>query len=99
MKDAINKYDMDGDSNITMDELIRRKNILEQELIESKAYSQRRIAWLASISMCVYALLPTLPFIPVDRLDTLASMSDMLFLSQASIVGMYFGATAYMSKK
>ena len=34
-----------------------------------------------------------------SRLATLSSLSDMLFLSQASIIGLYFGATAYMSKK
>jgi hypothetical protein len=49
--------------------------------------------------MCVFAILPVIPFIPADRLSTLASISDMLFLSQASIVGLYFGATAYMAKR
>ena len=39
------------------------------------------------------------PFIPDSRLDTLAALSDMLFLSQASIVGLYFGASAYMSRR
>jgi len=29
----------------------------------------------------------------------LASLSDMLFLSKASIVGFYFGEQAYMAKK
>jgi hypothetical protein len=39
-----------------------------------------------------------MPFVPEARLATLASLSDMLFLSQASVIGMFFGATAYMSK-
>ena len=55
--------------------------------------------WVAMISMCVFALLPLAPFVPADRLSTLASLSDMLFLSQASVVGLYFGATAYMARK
>ena len=63
------------------------------------AASQRRMAWVAIGSMCVFAILPVIPFIPPDRLSTLASLSDMLFLSQASIVGLYFGATAYMAKR
>jgi hypothetical protein len=49
--------------------------------------------------MCIYAVLPLFPFVPETRLETLASLSDMLFLSQASVVGLYFGATAYMAKK
>jgi len=57
------------------------------------------MAWVSLTSMVVFALLPLLPFIPESRLSTLASLSDMLFLSQASIVGLYFGATAYMAKR
>jgi len=57
------------------------------------------MAWVSLSSMVVFALLPLLPFIPESRLSTLASLSDMLFLSQASIVGLYFGATAYMAKR
>ena len=73
--------------------------MLQLELQEEKADSQRRMAWVAIGSMCVFAILPVIPFIPSDRLSTLASISDMLFLSQASIVGLYFGATAYMAKR
>ena len=57
------------------------------------------MAWVAVGSMCIFAVLPLMPFVPESRLDTLASLSDMLFLSQASIVGLYFGATAMMHKK
>ncbi len=51
------------------------------------------------VSMCCFALLPLAPFVPDSRLDTIAALSDMLFLSQASVVGLYFGATAYMARK
>jgi hypothetical protein len=49
--------------------------------------------------MIIYAMLPLMPFVSESRLSTIAALSDMLFLSQASIVGLYFGATAYMNKK
>ena len=39
-----------------------------------------------------------MPFVPESRLSTLSSLSDMLFLSQAGVVGLYFGATAFMSR-
>ena len=57
------------------------------------------MAWVAVASMVGFALLPLVPYIPERRLEFLASLSDMLFLSQASIVGFYFGAQAYMAKK
>ena len=93
------EYDTDGDGIVSDEELARHQEMLQLELQEEKADSQRKMAWVAMLSMCVFALLPLAPFVPVDRLSTLASLSDMLFLSQASIIGLYFGATAYMSKK
>ena len=93
------EYDVDGDGTVTDDELAKHQEMLQLELQENKAQSQRQMAWVAVVSMCVFALLPLAPFVPSDRLDTLASISDMLFLSQASIVGLYFGATAYMAKR
>ena len=93
------EYDVDGDGTVTDEEISRQQEMLQLELQEEKADSQRKMAWVAVGSMCFFALLPIAPFVPSDRLDTLASISDMLFLSQASIVGLYFGATAYMSKR
>jgi hypothetical protein len=93
------QYDLDGDGTVSDEELARNQELVEIELREEKADSQRRMAWVSLTSMVVFALLPLLPFIPESRLSTLASLSDMLFLSQASIVGLYFGATAYMAKR
>ena len=93
------EYDVDGDGTVTDEEISRQQEMLQLELQEETADSQRRMAWTAVVSMCVFAILPVIPFIPADRLSTLASISDMLFLSQASIVGLYFGATAYMAKR
>ena len=93
------EFDLDGDGTVTDAEISRHHEMLQQELAEEKADTQRRMAWVAMVSMCVYAVLPLFPFIPEARLATLASLSDMLFLSQASVVGLYFGATAYMAKK
>jgi hypothetical protein len=92
------EFDLDQDGTVTDEEIQMHQEMVELQLREEKADSQRRMAWVAMISMCVYALLPILPFIPEDRLATLASLSDMLFLSQASVVGLYFGATAYMAR-
>jgi hypothetical protein len=93
------KYDLDSDGVVDDEELARATQMIELDLREEKQDSQRRIAWVAISSMVLYALLPLLPFVPEARLSTIASLSDMLFLSQASIVGLYFGATAYMNKK
>jgi hypothetical protein len=93
------QYDLDGDGTVSDEELARNQELLAIQLREQKADSQQRMAWVSLSSMVVYAVLPLMPFVPESRLSTLASLSDMLFLSQASIVGLYFGATAYMSKR
>ncbi len=93
------QYDLDGDGTVTDQEIARNQEMLKLELQEEKADSQRRMAWVAMVSMCTFALLPLMPFVPESRLETLAALSDMLFLSQASVIGMFFGATAYMTRK
>ena len=90
-------YDADGDGVVSDEELARAKEFTELELREEKAEAQKRMAWVAIIAMCAYPLISLL--IPESKLQTWGSMSDMIFLSQASIVGMYFGAQAYMSRK
>ena len=85
-------YDVDGDGKLNAAEL-------KAENEDKKLDAQRKMAWLAALSMPLYAILPIFPFISETRIDTLAAMSDMLFLSQASIVGLFFGTQAYMSKR
>ena len=91
------QYDIDGDGIVTDAELARASEMVELELREEKAHSQKQMAWIAILAMCLYPLMSLI--IPDSKLDTWSSMSDMIFLSQASIVGMYFGAQAYMAKK
>ena len=93
------QFDLDNDGTVTDDEIAHAKDMLELELREEKADAQKRMAWIAVASMVGFALLPLVPWIPESRLAFLTNLSDMLFLSQASIVGFYFGAQAYMAKK
>ena len=98
-KELIKNFDLDGSGTVSEKEIELSKELIEISLREDKSASQKRMAWVAVGSMCIFAVLPLMPFVPESRLDTLASLSDMLFLSQASIVGLYFGATAMMHKK
>ena len=90
-------YDIDGDGVVSDEEMTKAAEMVELELREEKAQAQKQMAWVAIIAMCAYPLISLI--IPESKLQTWGSMSDMIFLSQASIVGMYFGAQAYMSKK
>ena len=91
------QYDADGDGIVTDQELSRAGEMIELELREEKAEAQKKMAWVAIIAMCAYPLISLV--IPESKLETWGSMSDMIFLSQASIVGLYFGAQAYMARR
>ena len=91
------QFDADGDGVVSDQELSRAGEMIELELMEEKAEAQKRMAWVAIIAMCAYPLISLV--IPESKLETWGSMSDMIFLSQASIVGMYFGAQAYMARR
>lgn len=91
--------DLNNDGIISEDELKVNEQLIRLENEDKKQDAQRKMAWVAIISMIAYAILPLMPFVPEARLETIAAMSDMLFLSQASIVGLFFGAQAYMSRK
>ena len=91
------QFDADGDGVVSDQELSRAGEMIELELREEKAEAQKKMAWVAIIAMCAYPLISLV--IPESKLETWGSMSDMIFLSQASIVGMYFGAQAYMAKR
>jgi len=93
------QFDLDNDGTVTDEEIAHATDLRELELRDETAVAQKRMAWVAVVSMVSFALLPLVPMIPESRLSFLASLSDMLFLSQASIVGFYFGAQAYMAKK
>ena len=84
-------FDVDGDGTVTVEEMTTISKV-------NKTDSQKQMAWGAMISMGLFAILPVMPFVPESRLSTLSSLSDMLFLSQAGVVGLYFGATAFMSR-
>ena len=93
------KYDMDSDGTVTDEELSRATAMIELDLREEKADSQRRIAWVAMSAMVFYGLLPLFPFVSEARLGTLADLGNILILSCAGIVAAHFGATAMMAKK
>ncbi len=44
-------FDVDGDGKITVEEVAMKERMLEVELREEKAESQKKMAWIAMIMM------------------------------------------------
>lgn len=93
-----NKYDVNLDGTVDDDEINDAHEMLELELREEKADSQRRMAWVAIISMIVFTLFLFSPLISESRVEALADLLGLFYIAQAGVVGAYMGATAWMSK-
>ena len=93
------EFDLDGDGVVTDDEIRRSQDMLELEMREEKADTQRRMAWVSLISMLVFTGFVFLPIFPDSRIQALADLFGLFYIGMAGVVGAYMGMTAYMSKK
>lgn len=92
-----NEYDLDGDGIVSDDELTKSKEMLELELREEKAEAQKKMAWVAMVSMLIFTIVLFTPMMSDSRVAGLADLLGLFYIAQAGIVGAYFGAAAWMS--
>ena len=57
-KDLIKNFDLDGSGTVSEKEIELSKELIEISLREDKSASQKRMAWVAVGSMCIFAVLP-----------------------------------------
>lgn len=69
------------------------------ELQEMKDTNQVWLAWAAMISMTIVTGLLFVPWIPDARILALKDILDLYYVAQASVIGMYMGAKAFMTRK
>tara|TARA_R100001224_G_C4015240_1_gene147530 strand:+ start:757 stop:1074 length:318 start_codon:yes stop_codon:yes gene_type:complete len=93
------KYDLDQDGTVTDEEIERHQQLVELELREEKADSQKQMAWIAMLSMIIFSIFLMLPIMPDTRVNALSDLLGLFYIAQASIVAAYFGATAFMSRR
>jgi len=93
------KYDLDGDGEITDEELEHVKEIRETERDLRKSLAQLRMARFTLIGMGVFTAAMFTPWVSVERISALSEISSLFYISGAGIVGAYMGTTAWMSRK
>ena len=84
--------DIDNDGTITSDDVQNFTTL-------NKDKNQAQLAWVSMLAMVVCTIALFLPWIPDERVRLLENVLDIFYLAHASIVGFYFGAQAYMSKR
>jgi Na+/H+-translocating membrane pyrophosphatase len=94
-----NKYDLDNTGSVTADEIDRVKTIVEVEILGQRAATQKKMAWIAMISMVIAVILLMSPLVTDSRVSALADLLGLFFIAQAGVVGAYMGVTAWMSSR
>ena len=90
------EYDEDGDGVVTDEELSHMKEIKETETKLRKNLAQLRMARYTLIGMGVFTV--AMFFVPLERVEALADISNLFYISGAGIVGTYMGTTSYLTK-
>ena len=93
------KFDIDGDGIVSDAELSNMKEIKETETALRKNLAQLRMARYTLIAMGLFTFMMFMPFISIERINALAEISSLFYISGAGIVGAYMGTTAWMNKK
>jgi hypothetical protein len=79
------ELDLDHDGVVTAEEVAVATEIYKSD-------TMRKQSWLALAAMVSYPLLCAAAPLSPEKLQTLASLSDLFFLSMAGIVGATYGA-------
>ena len=83
-----------SDGKLTENEMI----VLEQQRIDARQDNQKRMAWVAIISMIVYTMVLFMPFIDDSRAKILTDIASLFYVAQAGVVGAYMGSEAYVNR-
>ena len=92
-------FDLDGDGKVTEEEINRKERMLEIELREEKAESQKKMAWVAMLMMIGLSVYLFTPMVSDSRVQALADLLGLFYIAQTGVVAAYMGATAYMAGK
>ena len=92
-------FDIDGDGKVTEQEVAMKERMIEVELREEKAESQKKMAWIAMVMMIGFTVVLFTPLMSDTRVAALADLLGLFYIAQTGIVAAYMGATAYMAGK
>jgi len=71
---------------------------VEQDRIERRQDTQKKMAWVAMISMIGFTIFMFLPIVGDNRITILTEIATLFYISQAGVVGAYMGSEALVNK-
>ena len=96
-KSKYSGWDLNQDGEISDEVISAAKEIRETETKLRKNLAQLRMARYTLIGMGVFTAAQFV--IPIPRVEALAEISSLFYISGAGIVGTYMGTTAWMDRK
>lgn len=98
MNSRYNEYDTNQDGVVDDEEIARENAARELENKDKKEDQQRRMAWIAMLSMIVFTAILFSPIISPERVAALSDLLSMFYIAQAGVVATFFGAQAYINR-
>ena len=90
------KYDINNDGVVSDDEFAHMSEIKRLEHDLRKQRAQRRMATASLIAMGSFTA--AMFVVDIERVQALADISNLFYISGAGIVGAYMGASAIMNR-
>ena len=92
----LDDYDLDGDNEISNDEIEQVRQIKETETKLRKNLAQLRMARYTLIAMGLFTV--AMFIVPIESVNALSDISNLYYISGGVIVGAYMGTSAFMQK-
>ncbi|MEN8697601.1 MAG: hypothetical protein ABF317_09910 [Bacteroidia bacterium] len=98
--DGMKAADLDGNGDVTHEELELQRKILEIQDEDAMRDAQRKMAWFALFGMLLYPFAVVLAVLLglAEASKILGSMASVYFVSVAAIVAAFFGGQAIKGK-
>tara|TARA_Y100000593_G_C4118258_1_gene241328 strand:+ start:125 stop:511 length:387 start_codon:yes stop_codon:yes gene_type:complete len=103
---AWEQFDLDSDGTVSDGELAMASKIEQlehqrqmHENLDRMMDQQRMMAWVAMASMVLFTAAIFLPFVAESKVTTFSGILNTFYVSQAAVVGVFMGATAYSKSK
>lgn len=86
----MSELDINGDGKVDKREL---------DIYETKTKNHRRVAYFALAAIIGFTAILMTPLISVERVNALADIFSMFYLSLGTVIGAYMGVSGWMSRK
>ena len=67
--------------------------------IEQRQNGQRKLAWVAMATMIAFTIFLFVPFIPESRLEILADIASLFYITQGGVISAYMGCEAFVNSR